>query len=139
MPENAGHPAGAVCNKDGECRNGTCELGHCIDLCTVTRDCGAGMSCTQLPRVAAQGHMFGGCVQSTGALTWNVPIAGPSTSVALPIPQSARSLSVFFTVEDLNQKVGATEIVAPGGVPLRRPEADSVRPGGRLPLSTDHV
>lgn len=122
VPENAGHPAGATCAKDGDCRNGTCEIGHCIDLCTETRDCGAGTSCTQLPRVAAQGHMFGGCVQSTGALTWTVPITGPSTDVALPIPLSARSLSVFFTVEDQNQKVGATEIFAPGGVPLISPQ-----------------
>jgi hypothetical protein len=118
VPENAGRPSAATCAKDGDCRNGTCELGHCIDLCTETRDCGAGTSCTQIPRVAAQGFMFAGCLQSTGALSWSVPIMGPASDVALPIPASARSLSVFFTVEDQNQKVGATEIFAPGGVPL---------------------
>ncbi|HTL32592.1 MAG TPA: hypothetical protein VL326_05690 [Kofleriaceae bacterium] len=118
VPENAGRPAAAACSKDGECRNGTCELGHCIDLCQETRDCGAGTSCTQLPRLPASGHMFSGCLQSTGALSWTIPITGPASDVPLPIPASARSLSVLFTVEDQNQKVGATEIFAPGGVPL---------------------
>jgi hypothetical protein len=122
VPENAGRPAAAPCNKDGECRNGTCELGHCIDVCTETRDCGAGTSCTEIPRVAANGHMFSGCLQTTGALSWSIPITGPASDVALPIPASARSLSVLFTVEDQNQKVGATEIIAPGGIPLISPQ-----------------
>ena len=118
VEENAGRPAGAICSRDGDCRNGTCELGHCLDLCTTTRDCGAGTSCTLIPRVAAAGHMFGGCLQDHGALSWSIPIASPSQDVDLPVPQRARSLSVYFTVEDQNQKVGATELHAPNSDPL---------------------
>lgn len=118
VTENAGRPSGAMCTKDGDCRNGTCELGHCIDLCATTRDCGPGTACTLLPRVDAAGHLFNGCLQDNGALTWSIPISGPSTDVVLPIPQGARSVSVLFSVEDQNQKVGATEIIAPGGIEL---------------------
>lgn len=121
VAENSGRPAGAPCSKDGDCRNGTCELGHCIDLCATTRDCGPGTACTQLPRVDAGGHMFGGCLQDSGALTWSIPISGPSSDVVLPIPQGARSVSVLFSVEDQNQKVGATDLIAPSGVQLLSP------------------
>lgn len=121
VAENSGRPAGEVCSDDGECRNGTCELGHCIDLCTTTRDCGAGTACTEIPRVAAAGHMFGGCLQDSGALTWSMPIAGPSSNVLLPIPKGARSVSVLFSVEDQNQKVGATDVISPLGVQLIAP------------------
>jgi hypothetical protein len=121
VAESSGRPAGETCSQDGDCRNGTCELGHCIDLCATTRDCGPGTSCTQIPRVAAGGHLFSGCLQDSGALTWSIPIAGPSSDVVLPIPQGARSVSVLFSVEDQNQKVGATDLVAPNGVVMLAP------------------
>jgi len=53
--ENPGHPPGSVCETDSECRDGTCALGHCTDLCRDTRDCAEGTSCTQIPRVEAKG------------------------------------------------------------------------------------
>src|SRR5207249_4596158 len=92
--ENSGRPADAECSVDGDCRNGTCALGHCVDLCTTTRDCGTGTSCTLIPRVEAHGAMFAGCLQSHGALRWEIPIHGPSDDVLLPIPDSARSVAV---------------------------------------------
>ncbi len=116
--ETSGRPAAEVCKDDSDCRNGTCALGHCIDLCTNTRDCGFGTSCTNIPRVEASGRMFGGCLQSRGALSWEIPIQSPSSQVQLPIPATARSVSVYFSVEDQSQKVGATMVTAPSGFPV---------------------
>lgn len=118
VAENAGRPAGAACASDGECRNGTCDLGHCEDLCRETRDCATGTSCTGVPRVTASGLMYRGCLPSTGTLSWQIPLQGTDDTVMLPIPQSARGVSVLFTVEDQNQMVGATLLTAPDGTEL---------------------
>lgn len=113
--QNAGRPAGDVCAHDGDCRNGTCAIGHCIDVCDNTRDCGAGTECTLIPRVEAAGAMFSGCLQAQGSLTFTLPVHGPSDFVALPIPKAARSVAVTFSVEDPSQAVGATHVTAPDG------------------------
>src|SRR6185295_14469504 len=42
-----GKPAGGACAVDGDCRNGTCALGQCVDLCHDSRDCAIGAACTQ--------------------------------------------------------------------------------------------
>jgi len=118
VAENAARPAGATCSDDQDCRNGTCDLGHCIDLCRDTIDCGAGTSCTQIPRVESLGLRYEGCLQSKGALTWSIPVNGTSETVQLPIPDTARGVSVMFSVEDRNQRVGATFISNPEGVTL---------------------
>jgi hypothetical protein len=118
VTQNAGKPAGDTCVSDGDCRNGTCALGHCIDLCTQTRDCGAGTGCALIPRVEANGAMFAGCLQAHGSLRWSLPVHGPSDTVPLPIPSSARSVAVTMTVEDPNQAVGATSVLAPSGQPV---------------------
>jgi hypothetical protein len=121
--ENAGRPAGDLCVHDGDCRNGTCALGHCIDLCADTRDCGAGTACALIPRVEASGAMFAGCLQSHGALRFSLPVHGPTDFVALPIPgpfgsfstEVARAVAVTFAVSDPTQAVGATHVTAPDG------------------------
>ncbi|MBV8760245.1 MAG: hypothetical protein JO257_23340 [Deltaproteobacteria bacterium] len=113
--QNAGRPAGDLCVHDGDCRNGTCALGHCIDLCADTRDCGEGTACALIPRVEATGAMFAGCLQAHGSLVFPLPVHGPSDFVALPIPDSARSVAVTFSVEDPSQAVGATRVTAPDG------------------------
>jgi len=109
VAETPGSPAGSTCTGDADCRNGTCALGHCVDLCSDTRDCSEGTSCALIPRVEAAGAMFAGCLQSHGVLRWPLPVHGPSDTVPLPIPDLARSVSV----EDPNQMVGATQIVSP--------------------------
>lgn len=118
VAENSGRPTGDLCVADGECRNGTCDLGHCIDLCSATIDCGAGTSCTQIPRIKSNGLRFAGCLQSRGALAWSIPVGGTNELVQLPIPDSARGVSVLFSVEDQNQKVGATYLASPDNVTL---------------------
>jgi len=124
VAQNAGRPAGDACLHDGDCRNGTCALGHCIDLCAETRDCGAGTACALIPRVEAAGAMFAGCLQARGSLTFPLPVHGPTDFVALPIPGpldgslGARSVAVTFAVEDPTQAVGATLVTAPDGSPV---------------------
>ena len=123
VQENSGRPAGAECTTDGECRNGTCGLGHCIDLCRDTRDCGTGTACTLIPRIddPANGAMFAGCLQARGMLRWPIPMRGPSDDhVLLPVPDSARAIAVTFAVEDQNQKVGAVQVTSPDGIVLVR-------------------
>src|ERR1044071_6698770 len=53
-----GHPAGKPCAEDTECRNGTCELGHCVDLCRDITDCAGGTACMTIPKVAVNGALF---------------------------------------------------------------------------------
>jgi hypothetical protein len=115
QPEAPGSPAGETCALDTDCRSGTCALGHCVDLCTDTRDCPAGTSCTQMPRIEAQGAMFGGCLQSIGLVQWSIPISRIPQTAYLPIPASASSVAVTFSVDDPNQKVGVIKMTSPTG------------------------
>lgn len=122
--DNAARPAGSECAADGECRNGTCALGHCTDLCADSRDCGAGLNCMKIPRVEApaNGAIFRGCLPKSGTLKWSIPIEGPSAPILFPVPDGARSATLVFRVEDAAQKVGAQSVVSPSRVELyRRP------------------
>ncbi len=122
VAENAGRPAGDLCVDDRQCRNGTCDLGHCIDLCRDTIDCAAGTGCTAIPRIESNGLRYEGCLQSRGSLSWSIPVDGTNELVPLPIPDSARGVSVLFSVEDPNQKVGAEYLFSPDNVTLLAPE-----------------
>ena len=118
--QNAGRPAGAGCDQDADCRNGTCALGRCIDLCGDTRDCPIAATCMEVPRVAAANKQlagtFGGCLPAQGSIQWTIPIAGPTeTGLLLPVPSGATSISAVFSVEDRNQLVGVTRVAAPDG------------------------
>lgn len=114
----AGHPAGATCEIASDCRNQTCALGRCVDLCKSTRDCGVGMGCTNIPRVESDGALFAGCLQSAGSLAWNIPMHGSSEILKLPVPALARSIAVTMRIDDPNQMVGVTHLTAPDGSKL---------------------
>ena len=117
--QRLGRPAGATCAGDGECRNGTCALGRCVDLCRQTRDCGAGLSCMDVPRVEAEGALFGGCLPAQGTLTWSIPVSAPAATILFPVPSAARAASLVMSVNDRAQHVGAMRLVPPrGGAPL---------------------
>ncbi|CAN5644879.1 hypothetical protein BH11MYX1_BH11MYX1_28850 [soil metagenome] len=126
-----GHPANATCTVDLDCRNHTCALGRCIDLCRETRDCGVGTSCAQIPRIEANGAMFAGCLQATGSLAWRIPVHSSAETVKLPIPNTAQSVAVTMRVDDPNQQVGVTSITSPDNLTLldvgHDPYADPVR------------
>ena len=121
--QNDTRPAGASCTFDADCRNGTCALGRCVDLCKETRDCGAGLSCMTIPevhnpQVQGDGGLFEGCLPARGSITWSLPVGAPSWELLLPIPDAARSATVVFSVDDLAQKVGARTIASPSGATL---------------------
>lgn len=112
-------PAGSPCADDRECRNGTCGLGRCIDLCSDTRDCGSGLSCMGIPRVESDGASFEGCLPPRGTVVWTIPVTTPtSETILIPVPDAARSVTVLFEVDDLAQRVGARSIESPAGETL---------------------
>jgi hypothetical protein len=113
--ENASRPAGSECNDDGDCRNGTCALGHCVDLCQQDRDCGAGNSCATIPSLVVSNALFKGCLLSQGALSWSIPVTRPTAEVLLPVPTGAMTAELVMSVDDINQKVGATNVISPDG------------------------
>ncbi len=115
---NPTQPSGWPCVDDDECRNGTCALGQCVDLCKGPRDCGAGNVCMTIPRVEANGKMFEGCLISQGNIVFSIPVPGPSADVLLPVPSAAQFASLVFSVGDLAQQVGATRVFAPSGTSL---------------------
>jgi hypothetical protein len=118
--ENTGRPTGATCEGNGDCRNNLCDLGHCVELCSTDRDCGAGMLCTQIPRLLdvdvemkERQAAYRGCLQARGSIRWSIPVGSPTEQVLVPVPASARSLTMLFTVDDPTQLVGVTSIKLP--------------------------
>ncbi|HEX4453833.1 MAG TPA: hypothetical protein VH143_23340 [Kofleriaceae bacterium] len=114
-PSSEAAPAGASCSRDSDCHNKLCALGHCLDLCNTTSDCGVGTACVQVPRVEANGALFEGCLQSSGLLAWNIPDPSPANQVSLPIPETTQSISVAFTLEDSTQEAEIRGITDPMG------------------------
>jgi len=128
--ENSTRPAGGECSEDADCRNGTCALGHCVDLCGVMLDCGIADTCAVIPRLPG-GALFNGCLPAQGVLTWPIPADGPSPQVLLPVPLNARSVELVMSVDDDSQKVGATSVISPAGtrlysLPCSSPSCDPV-------------
>ena len=121
---NNGKPAGGACTLDSDCRNGTCALGQCVDLCTFTRDCTAGYSCMEIPRVEASGALFTGCLPSQGNVVWNIPTSAPTATFLMPVPSAARYASLIFSVDDPQQRVGAQGLTSPSGVALYKRPCD---------------
>jgi hypothetical protein len=110
-----GHPAGKPCGGDDECRNGTCELGHCVDLCNDSVDCAEGTSCMTIPRVAVAGAFFEGCLPTRGTVSWDIPVISPSAQIRLPVPSDAVSAELVLSVDDPGQKVGVQSVLDPCG------------------------
>ncbi|MBA3395580.1 MAG: hypothetical protein H0T89_23225 [Deltaproteobacteria bacterium] len=121
---NTGRPAGAACVTDSDCRNGTCGLGHCLDLCANNRDCAAGQACMAIPRVEAAGALFGGCLLAQGNVVWSIPVLAPNAEILLPVPERASYASLVFSVDDAAQKVGAVSVRSPTGTALYRVPCD---------------
>jgi len=118
IAEQPGKPTSAACAADADCRDGTCALGHCVDLCASLRDCAAGTKCMTVPRVEApaSGAPFAACLPATGNLAWSIPVTAPSADILVPIPSDARSATLVFAVDDVAQRVGATRVSDPAGI-----------------------
>ncbi len=115
VADQSGHAIGNTCAKDDECRNGTCALGRCVDLCAIDRDCPPTMQCVTIPRVEAGGAVFRGCLPERAVLTWDIPVPAPSSDVLIPVPSHARSFSLAMSVGDDSQLVGASYVTSPRG------------------------
>lgn len=115
---NEGAPPSAACTVDADCRNGTCALQHCVDLCADTRDCPLDASCQEVPRISDIGNPLGpfhACLPASGTLQWSVTLPTPSARLLLPVPSGATSMSLLFSIPDRTQYVGATGVIAPDG------------------------
>jgi hypothetical protein len=118
--QNAGAPAGAACLGDEDCRNGTCALGRCVDLCGTSRDCATGTSCMTIPRVEAGGSLFDGCLVSKGTVAWQIPLRSPDEEILFPVPSGAHHAGLVFSAPS-PQRVGAVSVHDPHGRLVYRP------------------
>lgn len=116
-PESLGAPAGAACAADGDCRNGTCALGHCVDLCRVNRDCSPGMSCMQIPHIAVPNAAFPGCLVTNGVLSWSIPTPAPGLPALLPVPSGATHAALAISTA-APRSAGAVRVATPSTVPV---------------------
>lgn len=116
LEQKVAAPAGDACVEDNECRNGTCALGRCVDLCRTTHDCAAGTHCMAIPRInagrGAEGELFNGCFLTQGVATWQIPVHQPNSKIYFPVPSDALHASLVLSVPDGNA-VGAYRVVAP--------------------------
>jgi hypothetical protein len=112
-----GAPAGAVCAADGDCRNATCALGRCVDLCRVNRDCAAGMSCMQIPHIEAPSSTFAGCLITNGVLSWPLPTPPAGTPLLLPVPSGATHAALVVSTA-APRSAAAVRVVSPSTVPV---------------------
>lgn len=127
-PAATARPAGGACELDSECRDGTCALGHCLDLCASSRDCAAGDSCQTVPR----GHLRAatlpgetatyaytstrGCLPAHGTIEFAIPVPSSGATISLPVPSGAQEASLVIAVDESGQLVGATDVIAPSGM-----------------------
>ncbi len=107
--QTAGAPPGAECAADGDCRNGTCALGRCVDLCRNLRDCAIGTSCMQIPHAGVPDELFGGCMVASGVVSWTIP---PAETVLLPVPSGASHASLVLSTAP-PRTTGATSVISP--------------------------
>jgi len=113
-PQNPTRPAGAECIDGNDCRNGTCALGHCLDLCKGELDCASGMTCVDVPSEFANAALYSACLPAHGPIAWSIPVNQPLAEVQVPVPSMALSAEVVMRVDDTAQKVGATRVLAMG-------------------------
>jgi len=118
--DHPGGGLGSTCRDDDECRNGTCALGRCVDLCAGDDDCPADHACASIPRpsAAAPRATFSGCVPAKGLLAWPLPVTGPRSDVFVTVPSTARSIAVVIEGTDPLQPVGLARLVDPAGTVL---------------------
>jgi hypothetical protein len=114
-PSQQGHAPGATCNSDDDCRNGTCAVGRCVDICNSPRDCGVGNACMSVPRVEAGGAQFFGCLPETGTIAYDLPGEGSQQNALIAVPGSATSFSLVMRIDDDSQTVGLSSLLSPRG------------------------
>jgi hypothetical protein len=127
VADRPGGGLGAACDGDRDCRNGTCALGRCVDVCAEDADCSADHSCASIPRrIPGSVPTFAGCLPAEGTISWALPVQNPSSAVDLAVPSTARSVALLIEASDPMQTVGITRLADPAGnslyAPPERPE-----------------
>ena len=121
LEDRPGAPVGAVCSGDDDCRNGTCAIGRCVDLCEQDGDCPLAQACATIPRLLPSTEpRFRGCLQRGGVLAHELPANLPFQSIRVPVPSHAVSFALVARIENEEQLVGASRVVAPEGAVLYR-------------------
>jgi hypothetical protein len=111
-----GMVTGAACRQDGDCQSGLCVIGVCSQMCGVTSDCVPGQTCAIVPRLLPDSApTFSGCLPASGVAVERLTLTEPSASLRVPVPSTARSFALVTRVDDRNQLVGATRVIAPDG------------------------
>ncbi|HUH03113.1 MAG TPA: hypothetical protein VML75_14050 [Kofleriaceae bacterium] len=117
--DRPGGATGSTCAGDLDCRNGTCSLGRCTELCVESSDCPPNTACVDQPRLlGTSAPLFRGCLQSEGTLSVELTAVTPLATVRLPVPSNARSIALVATINDDTQLVGAARVVSPSGTLL---------------------
>lgn len=123
--DHPGAPIGAACDGDDDCRNGTCAIGRCVDLCLADADCPLAQACATIPRLLASSEpVFGGCLQRDGVLVHELSVNLPFESLRVPVPSTARSFALVVQIDNEEQFAGAARVVAPDGTVLYRATDD---------------
>ncbi len=117
--QTAGLTIGSECRADSECQVGICSLGLCTQMCRQLSDCPPGMECASIPRLLEDSApRFSGCLPGRGVIGHDLAMSSPSGSVRVPVPSHAQSIALVAQVDELDQMVGATRVVAPDGALL---------------------
>ena len=117
--QRPGHATGDECEADQDCQIGICSLGHCTQLCGQVSDCPPGQMCAAVPRLLADdAPRFSGCFAGRGVISAEIPMDEPASTLRVPVPQHARSVALVTEVDEPDQLVGASRVLAPDGSPL---------------------
>jgi hypothetical protein len=116
MVQPPGDNVGSACDADEECRYGICALGRCTQLCRDRSDCPPQMECASIPRLLGDSAPhFSGCLAVGGVIDDDISMTSSSDVVRVPVPSTAESFALVAQVDDGDQLVGASRVVAPDG------------------------
>ncbi len=114
--DQVGAVTGSECTKDSDCRNGTCAIGRCTEVCNVDDDCPLSLACVTIPRLLPNSApTFRGCFQASGNLKIEVPMSSPFETIRVPVPSNAKSFALVTQTDDDTQLVGAARVISPSG------------------------
>ncbi len=118
--DQSGTATGGDCAADADCRTGICALDRCVELCKSIDDCPTGTTCADIPRLPAAGKppLFAGCLQASGTLRLDFPVASPHSQLRVPVPSNALSFALVAQIDNDAQLVGASRVTSPSGLLL---------------------
>jgi hypothetical protein len=114
--QSPGLVIGSACKGDLDCRSGVCSLGVCSQMCDAPNDCPPEQACTDIPRLLGDdAPVFAGCLPTSHTIIDDLAVDTPSALLRIPVPAIARSFALVAQVDDPDQLVGATRVIAPDG------------------------